>query len=73
MPEIIVQSQYKRCDSEAIGKYILKTAKRKKLQSFCNYFNNNRGFAYNSSSNTSFSTDDKLYNDNILRFCDYNL
>ncbi len=29
MTEIIVQSQYKRCDSEAIGKYILKTAKRK--------------------------------------------
>ena len=29
MTEIIVQSQYKRCDSEAVGKYVLKTAKRK--------------------------------------------
>ena len=29
MTEIVVQSQYKRCDSEAVGKYILKTAKRK--------------------------------------------
>ena len=29
MTETIVQSQYKRCDSEAVGKYVLKTAKRK--------------------------------------------
>lgn len=34
MTEIIVQSQYKRCDSEAIGKYILKTAKRKNYKAF---------------------------------------